>query len=118
MTAVVAQLPRTPDSVRTARLLVNAQAGDLRPGQREDVGLMVSELVTNALRHGSGPITLRMDPKPDSLRIEVSDEGHGTVIVDPAPGAGGGWGLRLVDLLADRWGVEEGSTRVWFSCRR
>jgi hypothetical protein len=33
---------------------------------------------------------------------------------NPPPHQGGGHGLRLVDLVADRWGVERGSTRVWF----
>ena len=75
---------------------------------------MVSELVTNALVHGIGTITLRIDVEPAALRVEVSDEGNVALAPSPTPGAHGGWGLRIVDQLADDWGVLEGSTKVWF----
>ena len=75
---------------------------------------MVSELVTNALRHGRGEIILRITPATDQLTVEVADEGVGEVVIAAAPGTGGGWGLRIVDELADTWGIESGSTRVWF----
>ena len=82
--------------------------------QREDVSLMVSELVTNALHHGTGTITLRVDTEADAIRVEVSDEGNAALAPSPNPGAHGGWGLRIVEQLADDWGVLEGSTKVWF----
>jgi hypothetical protein len=44
----------------------------------------------------------------------VSDEGNVAVSPSPIAGAHGGWGLRLVEQLADEWGVLEGSTKVWF----
>ena len=77
---------------------------------------MVSELVTNALVHGIGTITLRIDIElPAALRVEVADEGNVALAPSPTPGAHGGWGLRIVDQLADDFGgVLEGSTRVWF----
>jgi hypothetical protein len=51
---------------------------------------------------------------PDSVTVEVADEGHGAVAITAAPGVSGGWGLRVVDDLADAWGSHEGSTRAWF----
>jgi anti-sigma regulatory factor (Ser/Thr protein kinase) len=112
--AVSAKLPRTTESIRTARRLVHDHTAALDPRLREDAGLMVSELVTNALRHGRGPVTLRLTADSDGVRVEVADRGSGPVLVNAAPGAEGGWGLRLVDRLADAWGVEQGSTVVWF----
>jgi anti-sigma regulatory factor (Ser/Thr protein kinase) len=80
--------------------------------------LAVSELVTNALEHGDGAIELQLSAQGDELRLEVVDEGRG-----PAPPAlrdvpvdePGGWGLRMVDEVADAWGADSTSTetRVW-----
>jgi anti-sigma regulatory factor (Ser/Thr protein kinase) len=114
VSAVTTELPRVPESVRTARRLVGAQTGALGSQRRDDAALMVSELVTNALQHGIGRISLRIDNDAVCLRIEVADEGQVRVKPTPTPGAHGGWGLRVVAQLADAWGVLEGSTRVWF----
>jgi anti-sigma regulatory factor (Ser/Thr protein kinase) len=114
MTDVTTTLPRSADSVALARRLVDDHAGHLAPRRRADAGLMVSELATNALRHGQGAVTIRIVVAPDSLTVEVADHGHGTVAVTPEPGVSGGWGLRIVDELADGWGASAGSTRVWF----
>lgn len=75
---------------------------------------MVSELLTNAVAHGVGAISLRIDIGEDAVLVEVADEGNVAVAPSPAPGAHGGWGLRIVDQLADDWGVLDGSTKVWF----
>jgi anti-sigma regulatory factor (Ser/Thr protein kinase) len=114
MNALDTTLARSPDSVGTARRLVNEHTNTLGSQQRDDAALMVSELVTNALVHGIGTITLRMDVETDAVRIEVSDEGNVALAPSPTPGAHGGWGLRIVDQLADDWGVLKGSTKVWF----
>jgi anti-sigma regulatory factor (Ser/Thr protein kinase) len=86
-----------------------------------DVRLLVSELVTNSVRHSdmSRPGTVGLDVSLDSgtIRVEVRDRGAG---FDPRPrragqSKAGGWGLFLVERLADRWGVVRNSfTRVWF----
>jgi len=110
-------LPRTNDSIRAARQMVAAQSTSLTQARGDDAGLMVSELVTNALCHGSGPITLRITCGPADLMVEVADEGHGRVEINTAPGTARGWGLRIVDELADAWGAHHGSTRVWFRVR-
>lgn len=114
MTTISRQLPRSTASASTARKLVKANTTTLGFRQREDAALLVSELVNNAVLHGIGAICLRVDVDDDGVRVEVSDEGNVAVAPSPTPGAHGGWGLRIVDELADDWGVLEGSTRVWF----
>jgi anti-sigma regulatory factor (Ser/Thr protein kinase) len=115
VTAVDRTLPRSAGSIRTARRLVNEHTSTFTSQQQRDAALMVSELVTNALVHGIGTISLRIDVDADAVRIEVSDQGEATLAPSPTPGAHGGWGLRIVDQLADDWGVLAGSTKVWFT---
>ena len=84
--------------------------------------LLVSEVVTNAVRHGSNgrPVELHASWNSE-VRVEVSDDGEGFT---PAPRIGaldepGGFGLYLVGRLADRWGVEtDDGTTVWFVLQR
>jgi anti-sigma regulatory factor (Ser/Thr protein kinase) len=118
MNTLSTNLPRSPDSISAARRLVNVHTTSLGTQEREDAALMVSELVTNAVVHGVGAIWLRIDVEADAVRIEVADEGNVALAPSPEPGAHGGWGLRIVDQLADAWGVLEGSTRVWFQLSR
>ena len=118
MSAFALDLPRSPDSVSAARRRVDSHTIGLSSQQREDAALMVSEVVTNALMHGAGTISLRIDVEPGAVRIEVSDQGEVAVTPSPTPGAHGGWGLRIVEQLADEWGVENGSTKVWFRLAR
>jgi len=115
---VSTNLPRLPDSISAARELVNGQTTSLGVQQRKDAALMVSELVTNAVVHGVGAISLQVDVEADSVRVEVADEGNVALAPSPEPGAHGGWGLRIVEQLADKWGVLEGSTKVWFQLGR
>jgi anti-sigma regulatory factor (Ser/Thr protein kinase) len=84
-----------------------------------ELRLMVSELVTNAVRHGRarhGLLELGVALNGRTVRVEVSDGGGGFTPPGRVPGLGeaGGWGLILVDRLADRWGVDaDPETRVW-----
>ena len=118
MNTLSTNLPRSPDSVSVARRLVNGHTTSLGAEQREDAVLMVSELVTNAVVHGVGAISLRIDVEADAVRIEVADDGNVALAPSPEPGAHGGWGLRIVEQLSDDWGVLEGSTKVWFRLRQ
>ena len=115
MTETVVTLPRSTDAPRQARQMVRDL---LAPDRAEDATLLVSELVTNAVKYGpeEKPISLIVGHGEGRTRFTVHDLGLGPLPEmraenDPAPG---GHGLRLVDALADRWGVERGSTRVWF----
>jgi anti-sigma regulatory factor (Ser/Thr protein kinase) len=114
MSTFATTLPRAAASIQLARELVGTHGTRLTGAHRDDARLMVSELVTNALRHGQGVITLGITPATYHLTVEVADEGHGEVVIAAASGASGGWGLRIVDELADAWGFDSGSTRVWF----
>ena len=109
-------LERTVDAPRAAREHMREIARGL--DRAEDAVLLVSELVTNAVKYGGeGPVELHLERDDGQLRIAVRDRG-GTgplpVMRDADDEAEGGHGLRLVDVLADRWGVEHGSTIVWF----
>ena len=85
----------------------------------EDLQLVVSELVTNSVKFGpKRAITLALTIGRDGVvKGEVIDQGDGErakVEMTAEPTLDGGWGLHLVDQVAMRWGVHEGSTHVWF----
>lgn len=71
--------------------------------------LAVSELVTNAVRHGATTgqdrVRVRAEAVPDWTRVDVCDSGPGFVDSFPARTGPGGWGLFLVSEAADRWGA-------------
>jgi anti-sigma regulatory factor (Ser/Thr protein kinase) len=80
----------------------------------DDLKLVATELVENALVHGRGRIGLRLETDGDALRLEVTDEGENAAIRIRTQGKEtGGWGLVLVDRVAIRWGAFEGTTHVW-----
>jgi len=86
-----------------------------------DVMLLVSELVTNAVRHAdTESLEIRIGITTDGLRIEVHDDGGGFVPkVAPREDGRGGYGLYIVDQLADRWGVDRGEDGViWLELDR
>ena len=112
------EVPAAPQSAGTARRFVQAQLDDWELTVDEDgVVLMVSELVTNAGLHANSDATVRLVDQGDCLRIEVTDASTTPVQVrSHRMGAETGRGLRIVDALAARWGVEpavDGKT-VWF----
>lgn len=113
--------PADPGVVRAARAVVREQ---LRAWSLDVLGdvavLLVSELVTNALRHATGPIGVRLvraSEAPGALLVEVSDP-----LSDPPRGRAArpddetGRGLQLVANSARRWGTRPGETgkTVWF----
>jgi anti-sigma regulatory factor (Ser/Thr protein kinase) len=79
-----------------------------------DVALLVSELVTNAVRYGDAPITVAITLDDGVLRVDVTDTGAGDRPSRKPAGTDGGFGLQLVEMLAHRWGVMAGATHVWF----
>ena len=115
------ELDSGPTAAHEARAAIGVLEGRADPDVLEDVRLLLSELVTNAVRHSGSPadmkIQLAVSVAEGAVRAEVSDGGRG---FEPTPRAApwtqaGGWGLHLVDRLATRWGVERGaSVRVWF----
>jgi anti-sigma regulatory factor (Ser/Thr protein kinase) len=82
----------------------------------ETAVLLASELVTNAVRYASRPISVRL-MLTDSLLCEVHDDDHHLPVLDnPRPTQEGGRGILLVSRLARRWGVSRITTGkvVWF----
>jgi anti-sigma regulatory factor (Ser/Thr protein kinase) len=116
------ELEGTPDAAAEARRALARFADHVPERRLRDVRLLVSELVTNAVRHaGLSPddkIRLLVQHRDSVLRVEVHDPGTGFEPRPPVPdpARASGWGLYLVDELADRWGMEgtRGGTRIWF----
>jgi serine/threonine-protein kinase RsbW len=107
-------LPRGPAAPRRARALLREHADGLDAERLDTAILLISELVTNAVLHGTGEIRLEIDVEGDEARFAVSDEGAGRPKLRDEPGPEGGWGLRMVVQLAARWGVLPDRTQVWF----
>ena len=117
--SVSSKLPKSPESAATARRLLDQLDGEVTPELLETARLLVTEVVTNAVRHvkRDGPINLRIDVRDDALRIEVLDPGQGFVPRRRGPDAplDGQWGLHFLEMLSDRWGIDSTDrTRVWF----
>ena len=107
-TDVRRRLPARPASVSEARHLVRAvlMAGD-RPDLLDSAELLVSEVVTNGVRHAGTGLRLTLSrPAPDRVRIAVTDWAPraGLHVRESSRDAEGGRGLFLVDHLSDGWG--------------
>jgi anti-sigma regulatory factor (Ser/Thr protein kinase) len=111
-------IPRDPHAPAIARRMVDEFEDVLGQPTTDQARLLISEVVSNAVRHGDGErVRIRLDAVQGAeLRCEVMDEGHGFVpkARDKPPTVEGGWGLHLVESLSRRWGVREDSTQVWF----
>jgi DNA-binding NarL/FixJ family response regulator len=117
-----ARLDAKPQSAASARRFVDET---LRRWQCDElfdiVGLLTSELVTNAILHAHSEIELSVRLTPDAVRIDVAD--HSDRMPSPRAAAAedtSGRGLGLVEALATAWGVDErpGGKSVWFELPR
>ena len=139
-------LPAEPRALREARRALDPLEERVGAPMLEDMRLLVTELVTNSVRHADtcdeARVELNVRVAPDVVRVEVSDEGSGfrperraadrrsvqsRDYAGPDRRSGrddadlrvGGWGLYLVESLATRWGVRRGDrVRVWFELDR
>lgn len=106
------------DLAAPARARAQVDELGLDPERGQELKLVVSELVTNAVVHGNGPVALRLTAAGDTVEGEVLDSGPGFEPSAPpasAPGhAEGGRGLFLVDRLCRRWEVGSRPSRVRF----
>ena len=124
------ELAGGPYAVTASRLALAGLEDRLDPNVLFDIRLLVSELVTNCVKHARvGPeesIVLSVDIGGDRVRVSVRDEGPGfeppqPPLTEQAAEAGSGWGLFLVDQLSLDWGVTRDSgADVWFEldCQR
>jgi anti-sigma regulatory factor (Ser/Thr protein kinase) len=111
-----------PGAAASARRAVAGWlSGRVTEAVLDDAVLLISELVTNSARHAIAPrgsaIRVRGVLDDHVVRLHVLDRGQqGSVAIrDPGEDRLGGYGLRLVELLAESWGVRRGlGTEVWF----
>jgi anti-sigma regulatory factor (Ser/Thr protein kinase) len=116
---VVLTLPPDPTAARIARRALHGAR--LPEDLQHTVDLLATEVIANAIRHAGldedQQILFAARFIDDFIRVEVRDPGPG---FDPERETEGrGFGLRMVDKLASRWGVEtQAGTRVWFEIDR
>lgn len=137
--ALAATLENPPSARGEATLRVRIGGDELAPRQArsqlarldgaldrsllDTTQLLVTELVTNAVRHaGADAVELAVAAQSDRVRVEVANPG---APFEPRPrvdanGPDAGWGLFLVDRLSDSWGLVEEACRqrVWFELTR
>jgi anti-sigma regulatory factor (Ser/Thr protein kinase) len=117
------ELAPEADSIAEARARLDALRGVVKESLLEDLRLLVSEVVTNSVRHArlrpTDHVALHVSAEPKRIRAEIIDPGPGfePPTHGPAADSGSGWGLFLVQRVAKRWGVDhaDGHTRVWFA---
>jgi anti-sigma regulatory factor (Ser/Thr protein kinase) len=113
-------VPHERTSVRLARHAMGDQLEAVGVGsdERDDAMLVLSELVSNAVKHAaplpSGEINVRWEVRDDLLHIEITDGGAGTRphASVAALSSLGGRGLDIVRTVSAQWGVTEGSDGV------
>ena len=106
-----------------ARQALARLRGDMDPPLLENLRLLVTELIANSVKHADADtVGLKVVVGSRSVLVEVTDQGRG---FEPAPRVEGqdqasGWGLFLVERLADRWGVSRDGRemKVWFELAR
>jgi anti-sigma regulatory factor (Ser/Thr protein kinase) len=81
--------------------------GPPSPSVYDDIDLTLTELLTNAVRHGGGITEVTLAANADNLRITVGDHDTRTPVIRPGfhPLTEGGRGMRLISVIADDWGV-------------
>lgn len=121
MSRLELELPASAQAPARAREAMTTMSG-IPEHALEDLILLVSEVVSNAVRHGSpngSPIRLSATVGDGHVKVSVSDGGPGLhVVPSNIPGTPEGYGLRLLDDLADEWGwATRPVSEVWFRLR-
>ena len=124
--AAATELPFTPEAPSRARAFLGERAAGLPEPVVSTAALLVSELVSNAVRHGAPNICLQVRVDPDRLVVAVRDGGwHLPVAPGADLGRTSGRGLLITSALADAWGVvaDDAATggrgkTVWFELDR
>jgi anti-sigma regulatory factor (Ser/Thr protein kinase) len=111
--------PAVPASVAAARRFTTDALAGIAPEALETAELLVSELATNCIRHVGTGFELTIRSSAREVRVEVTDHGGGEPQMrHPKPTDVSGRGLRIVDMLSERWGFEHASgagKTVWFT---
>jgi anti-sigma regulatory factor (Ser/Thr protein kinase) len=118
------QLRPGPEAAGEGRHSLDRLEGALADAQLGELRLLVTELLSNSVRHAGTKdwISLDVEIYANAVRVVVTDNGCGfepEPVPRPHLDRPGGWGLCLVDRLSDRWGVDrENGTAVWFELDR
>jgi serine/threonine-protein kinase RsbW len=122
------EFPNSPYVVARARRFVTQRLRGVSPELTRVVGLLVSELATNCVRHTASNFSVEIEQNARDVTVRVTDQGDGEPVMR-SPGATdpSGRGLRLVEKLADSFGVthdaarragdQRGNKTVWFVVR-
>ena len=117
------EIPADAEAAAIAReFIAGALAVGFLQHRIEDLRLLTSEVVTNSVRHAGlvpgDTIGLAVDVSKRRVRVEVADDGPSfdpSDLPESSPEGTGGWGLRIVEQLSDRWGVIRNEpNHVWF----
>jgi DNA-binding NarL/FixJ family response regulator len=115
-------LPGVPASARTSRQVLAAALDGWCDAEVQDAAaLMISELVTNGIRHAGSDVRVRIAVGARTVRVEIGDQSPDVPVMrTPQPTDIGGRGMRIVDELSLRWGIEARRTgkSVWFELPR
>jgi serine/threonine-protein kinase RsbW len=119
---LVFELPTSPTACSAARRALIEEQGQLPSSVRDDVLLLVTELVSNAVRHAEPgtdqAVRVELRRRQQVVRVAVFDQGSGFTAGAPRPkrDRSGGWGLFLIDRIADRWAIAPtaSGTCAWF----
>jgi anti-sigma regulatory factor (Ser/Thr protein kinase) len=110
-------LPPDPSAPGLARAAAKHYlVGKVSSEQVSDLALVITELVSNAVVHGRGPVVFRLQLDEGTVRGEVIDQGSGFEheIREQGPDEVSGRGMFIVEALTNSWGTHEGTTHVWF----
>ena len=121
VTTVSFLVPGGRAAATAARHWVVLAGADMSQETRDSLALLLSEMVNNAVQHGGAGererIEVRLSWPARRLRVEVLDPGSTRGESVERVTREGGWGLVLVDSIADRWGLDsapDGGSRAWF----
>jgi len=111
--------PATEKTPRLARRALDGQLAYLGPDAEGRMRLVMSEIVTNAIRHGhvdpDGQIHVNVDLTDAGARVEVRQPTTADAAMRTGQRDEGGFGLQLLDRLTDAWGIDPGPPGiVWF----
>src|SRR5262245_46475504 len=121
MAEVSASFPAARNAPHDVRVFLREQLTDWDAADlAETTEILVSELVSNVVRHANSTIDLDASYADGTLRIEVRDGSSIVPAIKDLANAEGGFGLRIVEAVADEWGVTQLATgkAVWFTISR
>ena len=120
---LIVNQPASPTAAQEARQMIDWMTPNVSKSKRHDLMLLATEVVNNAVVHASqrgeanGDIRVEIAVSDARMHLAVRDRGAGFEIPAPPEPASdervGGWGLYIVDAIADEWGIDRDPTTVW-----